>query len=154
MTRRGSPARPASWLDDMPRRTGMEAGARRALPSLRHRRRQTKRGPIAIYTAWLSVPGYEQRFTTVIFEHRWPSNPRMFTDGPTDSPHRYRDRGRTRLCVWHPSDPPSRRWVPADGLLALFGMVTEHLFKEAWWREHDEWLGDEHPHGPPEAAAA
>jgi len=132
----------------------MEAGARRALPSLCHRRRQTKRGPIAIYTAWLSVPGYEQRFTTVIFEHRWPSNPRMFTDGPTDSPHRYGDRGRTRLCVWHPSDPPSRRWVPADGLLALFGMVTEHLFKEAWWREHGEWLGDEHPHGPPEAAAA
>ena len=25
-------------------------------------------------------------------------------------------------------------------------MIAEHLFKEAWWREHDEWLGEEYPH--------
>jgi len=37
--------------------------------------------------------------------------------------------------------------VPEDGLLVLFGMIAEHLFKEAWWREHGEWLGEEYPHG-------
>lgn len=36
---------------------------------------------------------------------------------------------------------------PEDGLLVLFGMIAEHLFKEAWWREHHEWLGEEYPHG-------
>ncbi len=51
------------------------------------------------------------------------------------------------MCVWYPGDPPERRWVPDDGLLMLFGMVAEHLLKEAWWREHHEWLGDEVPHG-------
>jgi len=51
------------------------------------------------------------------------------------------------LCMWRPGDPPERRWVDEDGLLALFGMTAEHLFKEAWWREHGEWLGDEAPHG-------
>jgi hypothetical protein len=64
-------------------------------------------------------------------------------------PHRYADRGRTRLCVWHPGDPVDRTWVPEDGLLVLFGMLAEHLFKEAWWREHGEWLGEEYPHGEP-----
>ena len=51
------------------------------------------------------------------------------------------------MCIWHPKDPPTRRWVPDDGLLALFGMATEHLFKESWWREHHQWLGEEYPHG-------
>jgi hypothetical protein len=35
--------------------------------------------------------------------------------------------------------------VPEDGLLVLFGMLAEHLFEEAWWREHHEWLGEEYP---------
>lgn len=72
--------------------------------------------------------------------------PNVFADGPTDSPHRFSDRGRTRLCIWYPSDPDAQRWVPTDGLLALFGMAQHHLFKEAWWRESGEWLGDEAPH--------
>jgi hypothetical protein len=25
-------------------------------------------------------------------------------------------------------------------------MIAEHLFKEAWWREHGKWLGEEYPH--------
>jgi three-Cys-motif partner protein len=28
------------------------------------------------------------------------------------------------------------------------GEVQAHLFREAWWREHDEWLGPEAPHAP------
>ena len=29
-------------------------------------------------------------------------------------------------------------------------MISEHLFKEAWWRANGKWLGDEAPHGPGE----
>jgi hypothetical protein len=25
-------------------------------------------------------------------------------------------------------------------------MIAEHLFKEAWWRERGEWIGEEYPH--------
>jgi hypothetical protein len=32
-------------------------------------------------------------------------------------------------------------------------MAAEHLFKEAWWRENDEWLGEEHPHDPDDEAS-
>ena len=72
--------------------------------------------------------------------------PEVFADGPTDSPHRYADRGRTELCLWLPGDELERRWRVEDGLLALFGIATHHLFKEAWWRETGEWLGEEAPH--------
>jgi hypothetical protein len=30
-----------------------------------------------------------------------------------------------------------------DGLLALINHIQAHLFRKAWWREHDEWLGPE-----------
>jgi hypothetical protein len=72
----------------------------------------------------------------------------VYADGPAGrdaSPHRFPERGG-RLCIWYPSDPPERRWEPNDGLLVLFGMIAEHLFKEAWWREHGEWLGEEYSH--------
>jgi hypothetical protein len=66
--------------------------------------------------------------------------------GSTPPPIGIPTGGGTRLCVWHPGDPAERTWVPEDGLLVLFGMIAEHLFKEAWWREHGEWLGEEYPH--------
>jgi hypothetical protein len=73
-----------------------------------------------------------------------PTLPRVIADGPTDSPHRY---GNMRLCMWHPGDPREQRWEFDDGLLALLGMTSAHLFREAWWRETGEWLGPEAPHG-------
>jgi hypothetical protein len=30
--------------------------------------------------------------------------------------------------------------------VALLDAIAIHLFKEAWWREHREWLGPEAPH--------
>jgi hypothetical protein len=33
-----------------------------------------------------------------------------------------------------------------DGLLSLFEMTRVHLFKEAYWRETGEWLGEEVGH--------
>ena len=70
----------------------------------------------------------------------------MYADGPTDSPHRYAERGRTKLCLWLPGDTRSDVGSVDDGLLALFGIAAHHLFKETWWRETGEWLGEEAPH--------
>ena len=135
------------WLDDLVLRAGYETPARQAYPDFCYRRISRQRnGPVHQYTATVPVPDFPSRRVTAEFDSRWPSRPRLFADGPTDSPHRYPLRRRTELCVWYPSDPPERRWVPEDGLLILFAMITEHLFKEAWWREHGVWLGDEAPH--------
>jgi hypothetical protein len=75
----------------------------------------------------------------------------VYADGPTDSPHRYSPHPRDplrrpSLCIWYPDDPPEQRWVPTDGLLTLIEMTRIHLFKEAYWRETGEWLGEEVPH--------
>lgn len=145
----GPPKRPLSWLEDAPRRGRIEAQARRAYPNLTYARRRRTGRHVSIYRATVDVPGYEAREVTIEFDHKYPSTPSVFSDGPSsraDSPHRYPDRARTHLCIWYPKDPASRTWVPDDGILALFGMAAEHLFKEAWWREHGQWLGDEFPH--------
>lgn len=147
----GAPTLPWSWLEDMPRRTRIEVGARRAYPKIRYRRRQGRLGPIHTYEVELDVPGFEPRRVWVEFWYPNVDVPRIFADGPIGpdgSPHRFDERGWTRLCVWFPSDPAERRWVPDDGLLMLFGMVAEHLFKEAYWRETSVWLGEEAPHSP------
>ena len=100
------------------------------------------------YEATVNVPSYEARRVRVEFAPAMPTSPRVFVDGPAGrdaSPHRFGDRW---LCIWYSGDDPARCWVPEDGLLALFGMVAVHLFKEAYWRESGEWLGDEAPHSP------
>jgi hypothetical protein len=142
----GRPSRSKSWLEDFPRRARLEAEARRAFPTLQWRRQQRRQGPFDIYDVDLEIPGYERRHVTVEFERKYWWSPSVFADGPTGheaSPHRY---GGRRLCLWYSGDPVDRRWEPDDGLLVLFGMIAEHLFKEAWWREHGEWLGEEYPH--------
>lgn len=112
------------------------------------RRRRDGRSWVHVYSTTVAVPGYADRVVTIEVSRLDPDHPRVFADGPTDSPHRYPERGRRRLCLWYPPDPPEQRWLPDDGLLALFGMAAQHLFQEAWWREHGQWLGVEAPHGP------
>lgn len=51
--------------------------------------------------------------------------------------------------MWLPDDPDERRWRPSDGLLKLIDTAVVHLFKELYWRETGEWLGDEAPHHVP-----
>ena len=82
--------------------------------------------------------------------------PRVFAIPGASSPHRMPDDGA--LCMWFPQDPPERRWRPTDGLLALIDLARDHVFFEDHWRatggrRGGEWLGDERPHGFPEAAA-
>lgn len=79
----------------------------------------------------------------MLFGKDYARHPVVTADGPTDSPHRYDEH---RLCMWLPGDPTEQRWVFEDGLLALLGMASAHLFREAWWRETGEWLGPEAPH--------
>lgn len=137
---------PGNWLDDDRRRSQLQAAARRALPDLRYAHRQRREGPVDVWVAAVLPPGYDERTVTIEFERRHPTFPRVFADGPTESPHRYAERGRTRLCLWYPGDVGEQRWSVNDGLLALFGLAAHHLFKEAWWRETGEWLGTEAPH--------
>jgi len=92
----------------------------------------------------MDVPYYESREVEIRFS-AWSRTPRVFVDGPADSPHRYAD---ATLCMWYPRDPPDQRWVFSDGLLVLLNYIQAHLFREAWWRETGEWLGTEAPHGP------
>jgi hypothetical protein len=49
--------------------------------------------------------------------------------------------------MWHPKDPPEKQWQPEDGLLTLIRYIQLHLFREEWWRETGEWLGEEAEHG-------
>lgn len=115
--------------------------------------RPVRRGTADRYDATVPVTGYPARRVTVEIE-RYTGIAAVYADGPNDSPHRYPDRNRHCLCIWYPHDPPSRRWTADDGLVALFAMAAAHLFKEAWWREHNEWLGDEAPHDPTNARLA
>lgn len=51
--------------------------------------------------------------------------------------------GRNSLCMWYPRDPPDRQWNRGDGLLKLVDTARAHLFKELYFRETGEWLGEE-----------
>jgi hypothetical protein len=55
--------------------------------------------------------------------------------------------------MWYWRDPPERRWTFGQGLLDLINHAIIHLFKEAWFLETGEWLGDEVLHDPKQAAA-
>jgi hypothetical protein len=110
---------------------------------MRFDRIQRKTGTVYVARLLLPVPNYEARSVTIEFRPKFPWNPSVTVDGPENSPHRY---GPHRLCLWYPGDPDAQRWLPEDGLLALLGLIQSHLFKEAYWRETHEWLGDEAPH--------
>ena len=96
------------------------------------------------YRVSLTVPHYETKKIRIRFAGL-SDVPSVFADGPQKSPHRYSDDS---LCMWYPQDPIERKWVFEDGLLALLGLIMAHMFREAWWRETGEWLGEEIPHGP------
>ena len=139
------------WFQSFKARLRFEFHASGAYPSVRGRRVGHGSKAKYVYTGKISVPGYEPRCVKIVFPALSEvSVPEIFVDGPEASPHRYQGG---KLCVWHPDDPEDRRWVPRDGLLGLLDMIAIHLFKEAWWRETGEWLGDEVAHPPSKKAA-
>lgn len=141
--------RPSSWVQDVARRHVLVAPARAAFPTLKYKRVQGRRGISYVFHAVVPVPGYEARPVRIEFQRALPTFPHVWAGGPIESPHRYRHEHDRSLCLWYPDDSADRRWQPDDGLLELLGMIEAHLFKEAYWRETGEWLGDEGPHGEP-----
>ena len=105
-------------------------------PSRKHR------GGFAVSFA-VTPHGVPSRTVRIEFSPGSPEVPRVFTDGPQKSPHRYADGS---LCMWYPRDPIDLQWVRRDGAAALIGCIALHLIREQWWRETGEWPGPEAPH--------
>lgn len=132
--------RRGGWFDDFRARIRFEHDARLAYREVRGSR--VGRHPQeVIYGLIVEVPEYEDREVEIRFYNgSKPGEPRITVDGPEESPHRY-DSGT--LCIWEPEDDVDQRWVAKDGLLALITLIRLHLFREAYWRQHGEWLGPE-----------
>jgi hypothetical protein len=137
--RRGGP-----WYGNERALVLFERGVRKAYPGLKQARRIRPEG--LVYEGELPVTGYPSRQVSLLFpKGLTPESVRVKADGPAESPHRFSDES---LCIWYPKDGPERKWVHSDGLVALLDLVSVHLFKEAYWRETDVWLGEEAPHIP------
>lgn len=145
-------SKPAPWFHDFLRRLNFEKEARGVYPALSGIKHGKGRNAQVRYVVVLEVPEYEPREVQVVFRNRSEIGiPTIFADGPKESPHRYRGGS---LCIWDPEDTPERQWNESDGLAVLLDMIAVHLFKEAWWRETGEWLGDQHIHQPNKERAA
>lgn len=133
-----------AWFDDLASLYAFERDARRELGALH--RRDASRPRRLVYELTLDVPAYDDpRHVRIEFVASRAVVPSVFVDGPDDSPHRYEDGS---LCMYHPADPPKRRWIPNDGLAALIDYIRTHIFQEAEARAGRGWPGDEAPHGP------
>ena len=128
------------WYKDVIERLEFERGVKEQFPLLRGV--DIKGG--YEYRITLPVPDYDSRKVRIKFVG-YSKVPAVVADGPNESPHRYGDK---KLCMWHPEDPEDRRWVFADDLLSLIVLTMIHLFREAWWRDTGEWVGEEFPHDP------
>ena len=134
---------PGPWYGDFRKRMPFEKDVRVRFPEARGRQSRTPGLRGWMYELTLAVDHYEARKVQILFAMPIPQEPRVFVDGPK-SPHRYGDGA---LCMWFPKSPPGKRWRFDDGLELLIGHVMVHLFKEAWWQQYGEWLGEETPHG-------
>lgn len=133
------------WYNDYRKLMIFERGAKEQFPSLKAVNKRTGRKLCMEYSLTIDVPEYESRQIVIKMGTGYGSVPKVITDGPTNSPHRY-DEDDGELCIWYPKDPKECRWISSDGLLHLLVLIQAHLFREAWWRETGEWLGPEVPH--------
>lgn len=134
---------PGPWYGDLRKRISFEGAVRARFPHIQGRRSRRPGSRGWMYTVTIPVQHYGPRSLRILFSMPFPELPLAFVDGPR-SPHRFEDGA---LCMWAPRASRSERWVFDDGLELLLGHVMVHLFKEAWWQEYGEWLGDETPHG-------
>jgi hypothetical protein len=137
-----SPKHPQTWPGSVARRLLFERGVRGVFRSLRGRPFPRVGAGGFRYSVVVPVPYFELRNVTIVFAPG-STTPAVYADGPRESPHRYEN---TSLCMWHPGDPSARRWRFEDGLIDLVDAIVAHLFREAFWRETGEWLGDEATH--------
>lgn len=133
------------WYGEFRQRLSIERDARRGYPELRGRVGQHQGLSGFAYHLMVDVPTWGPRRLSIVFPIRYPRSPRVFADGPFLGRHRFDDGS---LCMWYWRDPPEQRWLFDEGLLSLINHAIIHLFKEAWFIEHGEWLGDEITHDP------
>ena len=138
------------WYGNDAQRVLFERGVRQNFAAMQGTTHKSGDNSGRVYKVTVDVPNYEPRRVEILFPKKSPKYVKITVDGPTDSPHRYREH---QLCIWHPDDPTKNRWVFEDGLLHLLGLILAHLFREAWWRETGEWLGPEVGHISPELPA-
>lgn len=113
------------------------------------------RGRDAKYVLTVDIPELEPREIEIRVEGKYsePFAVSVLSDSTSKLKHTFGpiNEGvdqQERLCIWYPDDPDDRKWVAADGLLALITLARIHLYKEAYFAKYDEWLGDEAPHEP------
>jgi len=131
------------WYSQCHDRILFESGIHEHFPGISAINKRKGKKKWREYKFRIEVPTYGTRNITIKFYPNKYGTPKVTTDGPSDSPHRYDDDS---LCMWYPWDPRERRWIFEDGLLHLLVLIQAHLFREAWWRDNDEWLGPEIPH--------
>lgn len=152
--------KPTPWYHDFRTRLRFEGAAQREYPdqSLRDRKVGKGRHAEIVYVVKVTVPEYPvtRTLTIRLANFSEPGFIAVSVDGPTESPHRYRERD---LCMWPPSAPAEERWMPDEGLLALIQYARVHLFREEYWRgtggrDDGIWAGDEAPHDDVKEQAA
>jgi len=136
------------WWGNEVERLAFERNVAEHYPNVRRQTGSLGGDRAFVYRSTIVVPFYEARRVEIFFTRgRFRSSPIILADGSPSSPHRFSGFAGRRLCVWHPDDPAAERWVWEDGLLQLLSLTMLHLFREAWWRVTDEWLGPQTPHG-------
>lgn len=133
--------RPPPWYDHPGRRIGFVHELRKLASIGIGRDPKRRSGFVVSFT--LTPTGLFTRAVTVQFLPQSASIPRVFVDGPTESPHRYNDG---TLCMWYPDDDLPMRWTPNEGPADLVTRIAVHLIKEEWYRQTGEWIGDEVNH--------
>lgn len=145
---RGAGRNPPPWFDIPARRVAFLRDLR-GLDDVRTGKQRKHRSGFVV-TVTLHLTGVPQRQVIIQFLPRFPNVPRVYVDGPTESPHRYPDG---TLCMWHPRDPLEQRWIPAAGAADLVTRIGVHLIKEEWHRQTGEWIGLEAEHSPQNRAS-
>jgi hypothetical protein len=137
------PRRPVSLAERLSRLRQLEADLSETYPTERVRANHLRQ--VFAWRVRVNVPVYDEEFDLLI-EIQEDRNVRVTAENWTGPmKHTF---GANRLCMWFPDDPAERRWQREQGLLVLVDTAVTHLFKELFYRETREWLGEEAPHGP------
>lgn len=141
------------WYENIQLRGRFERGIHDAYPNVSIT--PGWRGRDVIYVVKAEIPEFEDREIEVLVNGKQsePFTVHVRSDSTSKLKHTFGPIPGTRdpreeLCIWYSGDNESQRWVWKDGLVALFDLARIHLYKEAYYAEHDVWLGPEAPHGP------